>query len=67
MKRRIQCGSCEQVSLKDEKKDDCPKCGSGNWVYGYIDLPAPKWVQKEIKKGIQACFCGDFNCGIHQT
>lgn len=32
----IQCGSCEQISAKP-KNGNCPKCGSGNWVYGYID------------------------------
>ena len=33
----IQCGSCEQVSKKADKNNYCPKCGSDNWVYGYID------------------------------
>jgi len=30
-----QCGSCDNVF--ENKYEDCPHCGSGNWVYGYID------------------------------
>ena len=32
--RQKQCGSCENTFTS---KGDCPYCGSGNWVYGYID------------------------------
>ena len=33
---KYQCGSCEQEfdRLKD---NECPNCGSGNWVVGCID------------------------------
>ena len=42
-RRRCQCGSCERPFLKSEDQEYCSYCGSGNWVYGYIDLPEPKW------------------------
>jgi Zn finger protein HypA/HybF involved in hydrogenase expression len=33
-----QCGSCEKTFKKSQlKENSCPHCGSGNWVYGYID------------------------------
>lgn len=41
IKRRLkQCCSCEKTFtvLKDR---ECPYCGSGNWVFGYIDDPEP--------------------------
>jgi len=31
-----QCGSCERVFSK-LLDGECPYCGSGNWVQGYID------------------------------
>lgn len=34
-----QCGSCEKIFYKG---NECPYCGSGNWVFGYIDDPEPK-------------------------
>lgn len=32
----IQCGSCEQFS-DAPINNECPKCHSGNWVWGRID------------------------------
>jgi len=37
-----QCGTCERTftTVTNEKGDtECPHCGSGNWVFGYIDDP----------------------------
>jgi rRNA maturation endonuclease Nob1 len=31
-----QCGSCERIFNK-LFNEECPYCGSGNWVEGYID------------------------------
>lgn len=31
-----QCVSCETV-FAHAKDNNCPKCGSGNWTFGYID------------------------------
>jgi Zn finger protein HypA/HybF involved in hydrogenase expression len=36
-KKMIQCGSCEEISDSPDENNECPKCHSGNWVYGYID------------------------------
>ena len=35
----LQCTSCENVFDEVELTDaqECPKCFSGNWVYGHID------------------------------
>ena len=36
--RICQCGSCENIFNELELvKNDCPHCGSGNWVRSYID------------------------------
>lgn len=43
-----QCGSCERTFRKFGKGRICPYCFSGNWVYGYIDLPEPKIRRKSI-------------------
>ena len=38
MKQLKQCGSCEHIFKNFKGKDRvCPRCFSGNWVYGYID------------------------------
>lgn len=44
-----QCGSCENVFRKGR---ECPKCGSGNWVYGYIDIE-PKKKKSSLKKTLE--------------
>jgi Zn finger protein HypA/HybF involved in hydrogenase expression len=44
---KYQCGSCEQEFNKLAKGRICPKCKSGNWLFGCIDEPEPK--RKEIK------------------
>jgi len=31
-----QCCTCERV-FRLTKQGNCPHCGSGNWVIGYID------------------------------
>lgn len=35
--KTFQCGSCEQVFHELTESRECPHCGSGNWVEGYID------------------------------
>ena len=43
MDRLCQCCSCEQIFQEAELVDgSCPNCGSGNWVFDYIDNPEPK-------------------------
>ena len=40
-----QCCSCEAIfPYSLIVRGYCPNCGSGNWVYGYIDEPEPKEV-----------------------
>lgn len=34
-----QCCTCEKPFYYLAKDDTCPHCGSGNWVYGWIDEP----------------------------
>jgi hypothetical protein len=38
---KYQCGSCEDF-FDELRKNSCPYCGSGNFVEGCIDEPAPK-------------------------
>lgn len=33
----FQCGSCENEFKKPNKDNECPHCGSGNYVEGTID------------------------------
>jgi Zn finger protein HypA/HybF involved in hydrogenase expression len=42
--RIIQCCTCEHVFIENELTETrtCPNCGSGNWVFGYIDDPEPE-------------------------
>lgn len=38
--RIVQCGTCEEVTTYGKLEGDpktCGQCGSGNWVFGYID------------------------------
>ena len=32
-----QCGSCESIFFQPTDTHECPVCGSGNWVMGFID------------------------------
>jgi len=57
-----QCGSCENVFHELKLVNgDCPHCGSGNWVKGYIDddrvdnyIPATETKEEVIKRE----YCG---------
>jgi Zn finger protein HypA/HybF involved in hydrogenase expression len=43
-----QCCTCEIIFFKEDTVDkNCPRCGSGDWVIGYIDQPITK-KDKEI-------------------
>lgn len=33
----MQCCTCENYFEELTENKTCPKCGSGNWVHGYID------------------------------
>ena len=40
-----QCGSCEATfPYSSIVEGRCPKCGSYDWVWGYIDEPEPKEI-----------------------
>jgi rubrerythrin len=34
---KMQCCSCEKVFKHTDADNCCPYCGSGNWVFGFID------------------------------
>lgn len=40
-KENYQCGSCEQFFAAPDENNECPHCGSGNWVKGPIDGTTP--------------------------
>lgn len=45
-----QCGSCESIFFQPTDTHECPECGSGNWVIGYIDDEVvgmnPWWIEQ---------------------
>tara|TARA_R110002020_G_scaffold206040_1_gene411049 strand:+ start:1921 stop:2253 length:333 start_codon:yes stop_codon:yes gene_type:complete len=48
-----QCGSCENffsTHADDGYGDECPHCGSGNWVKGAIDDPYSEEELQEIEE-----------------
>ena len=60
-----QCCTCE-LFFVTHNGESCPYCGSGDWVYGFIDAPAPSIVKgvdfgygKSVAK--EAYFCTE--CG----